>query len=294
MSRPLRLARRFLLVVAILSVRALVTAEAPFAHPSDAEKIDVLTRRIEARGDDPGLYLKRGAVYSEDGHYELALEDFSKAEALTDSVVVALDVGMLKARQGDLPGAKKSLDLFLGRFPNHSRALEERARVLVAMGDTQAAVETFERLFAVTPSPNPGSYTSAARILSEQGDTKDTDRALAILDGGIVRLGMIPQLQQFAIELELQEGRTTRALERLEGLEPSLGAGPEWKVEKSELLLKLDRNREARSLLDTAARQLTQLRETPARRALAKRITGLQGTLEKGRTTEARLPSDPQ
>jgi len=287
-------ARRLLLVVAILFSRALITAEAPSAHPSDAEKIDVLTRRIESRGDDPGLYLKRGAVYSEDGHYDLALEDFRKAEALTDSVVVAFDVGMLKRRQGDLPGAKKSLDLFLGRFPNHSRALEERARVLVEMGDTEAAVETFERLFVVTPSPNPGSYTSAARVLAEQGNTKDTDRALAILDKGIVRLGMIPQLQQFAIELELREGRTTRALERLEMLEPSLGEGPEWKVEKSELLLKLDRTNEAQELLESAATQLTQLRQTPARRDLAKRISGIEGTLEKGGATEEGLPPDPQ
>ena len=90
------------------------------------------------------------------------------------------------------------------------------------------------------------------------------------------RVGVIPQLQQYAIELELRVGNRQKALDRLEDLESTLGESPEWNVQMAELLERMERSAEAKRYLGRASSQLAALRETPARRELAKRIGAIQ------------------
>lgn len=249
------------------------------AHPSAAERIEHLGREIETRPQDPRPYLERGAAYSHDGQYELALADLRKAEALGDPALVAYELGLLHHRMGRLAAARRYLDAFLARFPAEAKALEERARVLGELGQVDAAVADYERLFAVTRQPNPGSYLAAARLLAAQGEA-GIAQALALLDRGMERLGVVPQLQRPAVELELRRGREARALDRLRSLEPALGESPGWKVEVAELLLRMKRTAEARAFLAAASAQIAALRETPARRALAARIATLEREAE--------------
>lgn len=249
------------------------------AHPAASERIEILTRRIEAQPRDQRLYIARGGAYSHDGKYELALTDLRKAEQLGDPVVVGYELGLLHHRMGKLEAARTHLDQFLERFPGHPFALEQRARLLAELGETQAAVADYERVFAATSRPNPGSYISAAKLLAAEAEG-GVELALAMLDRGMKRLGVIPQLQQYAIELELRGGRSERALDRLEGLEPFLGEGPEWKVQMAELLMRMERSAEARRYLAGASSQLGELRVTPARRELARRITAIQAGLD--------------
>jgi tetratricopeptide (TPR) repeat protein len=264
---------------AFLGFLLLLCPGAGLTHPSTAERIEILTRRIETQPADPRHYLARGAVYSEEGRYELALADFAKAEALGAPQLVGYELAVLHRRKGNLATARRHLDAFLGRFPNHAPALEERARLLSDLGQNAAAVATFEKLFALTQRPNPGSYISAARLLAAQGEG-GAAHAVALLDTGIERLGVIPQLQHVAIELELSRGEEQKALDRLESLRPILGEAPEWKVEMSELLIRMKRSAEAQQLLADASRQLDTLRETPARRELARRITTIKAAIE--------------
>lgn len=258
----------------------LLAASAPFAaaHPSDAERIDLLTRRIEASPSDPRLYVERGAAYTHDGRYELALADFRKAEQLGEPALVAYELGVLHERRGELRVALGYADAYLARLPQSAPALELRARLLAKLGETAAAVAALERLLLVQARPNPGSYVSLARLLASPGGA-GVESALAALDRGMVRLGVIPQLQRVAIELELARGDAAGALARLESLGPVLGEGPEWKVEKCEILIRMGRADEARPLLALASSQLAGLRATPARRGLAERIERIEAEL---------------
>jgi tetratricopeptide (TPR) repeat protein len=284
----------------------LLAASAPFAaaHPSDAERIDLLTRRIEASPSDPRLYVERGAAYTHDGRYELALADFRKAEQLGEPALVAYELGVLHERRGELRVALGYADAYLARLPQSAPALELRARLLAKLGETAAAVAALERLLLVQARPNPGSYVSLARLLASPGGA-GVESALAALDRGMVRLGVIPQLQRVAIELELARGGSVHgvvrartsgapvagaelelargdaagALARLESLGPVLGEGPEWKVEKCEILIRMGRADEARPLLALASSQLAGLRATPARRGLAERIERIEAEL---------------
>lgn len=246
------------------------------AHPAEFERIEVLTRRIEAEPLNPSLHIDRAASYSHDGEYAQAMKDLRKAEELGDPVFVAYELGLLHYRKGELSEAKVQFDRFVERFPNHALALEKRARLLAEMGETQAAVTDYERVFALTPRPNPGSYLSAAKLFASDAEA-GLAPALAMLDRGMQRLGVIPQLQQYAIEIELLGSRNNRALERLESLKSVLGGGPEWNVQMAELLIRMEKIKQARRHLSTATKTLRGLRQTPARTELAKRI----GVIEK-------------
>ena len=81
------------------------------AHPAEVERIAILTGRIEARPQDPHLYIDRGAAYSHDGKYALAMEDLKKAAQLGDPVLVAYELGLLHFRRGELEQAKSELDM---------------------------------------------------------------------------------------------------------------------------------------------------------------------------------------
>jgi len=261
-----------------LVIFALHSVEAS-AHPAEFERIEILTYRIAAQPFNSILYIDRAASYSHDGEYALAREDLDKAAELGDPVLAAYELGLLHDRMGEQSQAKAQYDRFLERFPNHAHALERRARLLADLGETEAAATDYVRMFEVTPRPNPGSYVSAAKMfVSESG--ADVSPALAMLDRGMLRLGIIPQLQQVAVELELRRGRGGRAIERLESLKPALGDGPDWNVQMAELLIAMEKVEQGRRHLSRAKTALRGLRETPARTQLSRRIVALEAILD--------------
>ena len=117
--------------------------------------------------------------------------------------------------------------------------------------------------------------SSRVRARSESGES-GIDEALAILDAGIAKLGLNPQLQHHAIELELTSQRPDRALARGDALRPILGDSPEWKVDMAELYLLNGATAQADGMLKDAKAQLKLLRKTPARLRLRERITALE------------------
>lgn len=269
-----------LMALACLATVVVDPVNAP-AHPAEFERIEILTQRIEAQPLRQNLYIDRAASYSHDGEYELAMKDLGRAVELGDPVLAAYELGLLHDRMGEPSKARGQFDRFLERFPNHAHALERRARLLADLGDTAGATADYERMFAVTPRPNPGSYLSAAKMfVPESGG--DVTLALAMLDRGMLRLGVIPQLQQVAIKLELRRGEDDRALERLESLKSALGDGPDWNVQMAELFVRMEKFGRARRHLSSAKKALRELRETPARTQLAKRIAAIETTLDEG------------
>ena len=247
------------------------------SHPAELERITILTQRIEAQPQAPHLYIDRASAYSHGGKYALAMADLKQAAQLGDPVLAAYELGLLYFRLGELDRAKDELDRYLERFPNHARALEKRARLFAARGDEAAAAADYERFFVVVPRPNPGSFLSAAKLFAEE---EDSAIALRMLDRGIQRLGVIPQLQQYAIELELRDDHVDRAVARLETLEPALGDGPDWHVQMAELLIRVDRRSLARQHLSNAKETLGEMRATPARTRLGSRIEALESKLD--------------
>lgn len=266
-----------LVIALLLTPLSLALLPAAMAHPGASAAIDHFNHQIEHNPQDQALHIQRGIAYSSDGQYDKALADLERAKRLGNPLAVKFDLGVLHYRRGELKTAKVYFDEYLAAFPNHSACLEYRARLLRDMGDRDGAVKDFLRVFELQKNPNPGHYISVADMLEASGDGGH-ERALAALDSGIEKLGLAPQLQQYAIRLELARNRTDLAIQRQQTLEPALGKSPDWKVEMAELLLQNNQQDLARTLLKEASIQLDTLRKTPARQALRERIALLEAS----------------
>ena len=259
----------------IIGLYALVHLSCVFAHPNAHNQLEYLSAQIKAQAFEQSLYIQRGIAYSNDGQFEPALADFRKAESLGDPIAVAFDLGVLFYRNNELERSRLYFDTYLKYFPEYAPALEYRARVRRDAGDYQGALADFNAFFAFQPRPNPGHYISAAKMLAAMED-EGIDDALLMLDKGIEQLGLIPQLQHYAIELEMQRKRPTNAIQRLNSLEPMLGSSPGWKVQMAEISLLIDQPAKARQLLQAATAQLVTLKQTPARQQLLIKIRTLE------------------
>jgi tetratricopeptide (TPR) repeat protein len=248
------------------------------AHPGASATIEHYSHEIEHDPKNQRLYIQRGIAYSNDGRYEDALADFKQAEKLGDPVLVSCDLGVLHYRKGEFDAAVGYFDRYLERYTARGRGycLEYRARARRDSGDHAGSIRDFRRVIELEPRPNPSHYITVATMLAESGES-GIDEALAILDEGIVTLGLNPQLQHHAIELELRRERPDRALARGDALRPILGDSPEWKVDMAELYLANRKKAQADGMLKDAKAQLQRLRKTPARLRLLERITALEG-----------------
>jgi tetratricopeptide (TPR) repeat protein len=262
----------------LICLIALFGPQELYAHAGAHELLEHFSRQIEEKPREQSLYIQRGNVYSSEGQYPQAQADFQRAAELGDPILVGFDFGVLFYRMGDFATARRYFDGFLRRFPNHARCLEYRARLLRDSGDSKAAVADFRRVFELQERPNPGHYISAAKMLQSTG-TDGIDQALVIIDQGNTKLGITPQLQHYAIQLELRRKRPDKAVERMRGLQPMLGESPDWKVGMGELMLQVGQPEQAGALLDAALLQLDTLRKTPARLELREKIHRLSATV---------------
>lgn len=265
------------ILIALLLVLQSATA---VAHPGAEDTLEHLTQAIQARPTDQKLYIQRGSIYSNEGRFEAALADYKKAEALGEPILVASYQGELHYRMGDFDAARKYFDTFLKHFPKHAQSLEYRARLLRDAGEHEAALADFNAYFALQKQPNPGHYISSANLLKGL-EGQGIPAALEMLDQGMVRLGVIPQLQNYAIELELERKNTGNAIERLKTLEPTLGTSPDWKVSMGELLLLAGQPAQASALFDEATAQLKKLRSTVARQRVLEKLEDLKKQLSQ-------------
>ena len=251
----------------------LAPASFSYAHPGAHAKLAYLEHQLQRQPDNQTLYIQRGATYSNDGQFKLALADFQRAETLGKPLAVALELGILYYRQGKFEQARRYFDRWLEHAPEHAPALQYRARLLRDAGNYDGALADYRKLFALQRGSDPGNYIAAAKLLVEQGDAGVT-AAIDLLDAAIQQIGLTPPLQRYAITLELQRRQTANAIARLNSLKPMLGKSPDWKTDMGELLLLEGNNEAAQALFNAAATQLKQLRKTPARQRLLERLQG--------------------
>ena len=269
-ARPIRFYMNRAVALLSLTFILLSAHQGLRAHPGVEQALRYFDQLIEQSPREQALYVQRGIVYSNDGQYEQARADFTRAAELGDPVLVSFDLGVLHYRMGDFAASRRYFDAWLQRFPDHAACLEYRARLLRDAGDHDGAIADFRRVFALQPRPNPGDFISVAEMLESRGDAGVAE-ALDVLDQGNAKLGVTPQIQRKAVALELRRKQPERAIERMRALEPMLGESPDWKVEMGELMLAAGRREEAQACFRKALDQLGSLRLTPARQQLMRR-----------------------
>jgi predicted Zn-dependent protease len=136
---------------------------------------------------------------------------------------------------------------------------------------------------SLSPDPQPGEYLAAAQLLASIKPA-GINNALALLDMAIARLGLNPQLQRYAMQLELRRDDTEGALDRWYSLEDQLGGTPEWGITLARVLILADSFDEAKLAVETVKDRLISLRQTPARKAAGETIARLERQLAEVQT----------
>ena len=272
--RPARV-RRVGLVAMLVSV---ALARVAFAHGDLHEQIVGVTAQIEKNPDSADLFLKRAELHRLHEQWPAAAADYDRAEKLAPSApAIHLGRGKLLLATGRLDDAKGELDKFIAAKPGHIEALVTRARIEALRKQPLAAAEDFARAIALAPRPEPDLYHERAQALAAAGDDHIPE-ALRCLDEGTAKLGNLPTLGLYAIDLELRRKDFDAALARLEKLSAASPRKETWLERRGDILTAAGRPVEARqSYLDA----LEAMRALPQQRRFTKTTMELEQRLNQ-------------
>jgi tetratricopeptide (TPR) repeat protein len=243
------------------------------AHEGTHERLDRVTHSIETQPESQQLYLRRGRLYIEMERFDAAGADFDIAARLGPADLVAFDYGVLCYQMADMECALQAFNRYIKVYPGDAAAYEYRSRVYQQIEENSLALADLRCYFARSGNPAPGLYVSASLLAQEVGQDRE---GLSILDEGLARLGMVPQLQRRAVEIELDLGNTGAAIERWSSLREVLRDSVDWKIEMARLLMSDGRTEQAAAILREAKAQLADLRPTPARLKSGEAIAELE------------------
>ena len=248
------------------------------AHPGIATRLDRIDALIKQHPKSQSLRLNRASLYTDHGRLERAYMDLQQAALLGEPSEVGFQLGKLHYVSGEYQLALDALEMYLQHHPNHAQALLYSARAARDDARLILANEHFNTYFKVSKMPHPGEYLSAARLrLTLWPD--DVARALNLLDQAMRQLGMLPQLQRFATELEVQRTNFSGAIARWETLEKVLGRSPDWMLETARLYKAVGENDAARQMLAELRVSLAKIKPTPANQRLIRELQQLTSEL---------------
>ena len=249
------------------------------AHEDLEEQIELFTAEIARSPKDAVPLLKRAELYRLHKEWAEAFADYRRVEEL-DSPPEQLRflVGRALLESGQIERAKKMLDEFIAGHPEHVEALRARARLHEQEGRPELAAEDLKRAIDASARPEPELYYERAALLASDGG--NIPAAIAALDEGIERLGLLVSLQSYAIDLELRRGDTAAALKRVERVLAGLNRKEFWLVRKAEVQIAGGKHEEAEQTLNEALREVELLpvrhKETEAIRSLKLRVQALR------------------
>ncbi len=244
------------------------------AHPGNTANITLLDQLISAYPQQQALYVRRGTAYADQGQWQLAERDFERARMLGEPAEVDFEQGLMRYRQNRWQAADELLSRYLSLHPLQAQALLYRARTRQQSGLKELALADFHRYMTVAIAPQPGDFLAIAKLLA-QDPRSDTGAALILLDQAVATLGPLPQLQRYAISLELERDNIEGALARCATMAMPLRYSPQWQIEMAQLLQQAKREGEATALLLEAHTALAARHPTPAVRHMQYQVRSL-------------------
>ena len=251
------------------------------AHAAIETQLSRITALIERHPEAQSLYMHRAALYQDHGRLKRAEADLRQAARLGDPVNSDFLLGKLYYARGDHQRALDRFANYLRRHPNHDLSLLFSARAARESERTSLAIGFFDAYFAGAANPHPGEYLSAAR-LRRMLWPHDVAPALDLLDQAMKRIGLVPQLQRFAIELEMQRQNFAGAISRWQTLEPVFGRSPHWLFEAAQIYHVMGEKKAARHVLSEIEGYMATIKPTPSNQRLIRKLQRLTATLETG------------
>jgi tetratricopeptide (TPR) repeat protein len=242
-----------LLALALAGTLVLVPAPGR-AHPDHEVLAAAVRAELARKPGDPELLRRQGRLREMAGDWEGALVELEHArDHGADPAAVAAARGRVFLRAGWPRMALVEYERVLAMRPDAFEILFERGRAWRALGRADEADRDFGRAIANMSAPRPEQVVERRDALLGSGRREEAVRAL---DEGIRRLGHIPSLELAAVDLEVELGRFTRALARLDALLARAPANTAWIAQRGDVLARAGRHREARAEFARALAQV--------------------------------------
>ena len=237
-------------LLAIILLVTFTTAEAEVSSMDEAEKqIDSITKQIDKNDEDAALYTRRGKLYFDIHEFDTAVEDYSAAINLDDSLDAAwFGRGMANARMGFISEGIADLSVYLERNPDDSIALTKRGVRHLWNGDKLNARHDFQKAIKIDPE-NAEAHDDLGVVFSQLGDYKQAIKHFSRT------VNIDPSYQKGHHNLAMALFITENDLLALTSINNSLALRPDSRnslLLKSEILTALGRHAEAKELEDEA------------------------------------------
>lgn len=270
-------------VAVLLAVQC---AAAASGHPGIHEQQEAADRALVEKPADPSNHITRGKLYKDIGDWDAALDSFQRARALgaSEERVATLE-GETYFAAGWVRTASRRFDAALASAPDDPHARIGRARARMKLGDPEGADADYAVAYHVLERVSPGLVLERRDALVAAGRPDD---AVALIDEQIARVGLVPALQEGAIELELARGRHDDALRRVDALLAQSPDHPLWSKRRADVLKQAGRAEEAQAAYRKA---LDIVRARSARRN-SRRLADLEKELVAALATDAAAPSE--
>lgn len=216
-----------------------------FAHGDLHDRIDQLSAELANNPCDAELLAKRAELHRQHQAWSNALADIRLARDLRNEPADLLIESIILLDSGNNAEAKLLLDQVLKESPANTFALVARARALARQQKPLAAVKDYSAATTLLPKPAPDLFLEQARCFVSAGDRT---AAVESLDRAMGRIGRLPSLERYALDLEVELGRFDAALQRLSVLEHGSRSRFDLRLLRGEILLKAGRRDEAREV----------------------------------------------
>lgn len=222
---------------------AFLTPRFVLAHGAYHDVVAEVTRELETSPNDAALHFRLACAHQEHGEWTAAMEELEIVDRLApEKFETAYVQGQALATGGRLKPAKDVLDSFLREQPEHVGAHEQRARVLVKLGEPKPAVTDYVFVLAHLKMPK------AELILETVEAMRAADlnaEASALLRKHAMREDADPEIVAKLLEQAEEASEPDDALALLSQMERQAVQPEVWMARRARLLAKSGRDADA-------------------------------------------------
>jgi Flp pilus assembly protein TadD len=227
------------------------------AHGAYHDVVVEVTKALETTPNDAALHFRLACAHQEHGEWTAAMEELEIVERLApEKFETAYVQGQALATGGRLKPAKDVLNDFLREQPEHVGAHEQRARVLVKLGEPKPAVTDYVFVLVHLKMPKAELILETVEAMRA---AEMNDEASALLRKHAMREGADPEIVAKLLEQAEASPEPDDALALMSQLERQAVQPEVWMARRARLLAKAGRDADALAAWKTLYTRISSL-----------------------------------
>ena len=228
---------------------ALLIPLALTAHPDPSHTLEQLEEHLTETPDNQELLRQKADLFLSTHHPELARPVVDRLLALDSKQPenLLLDARVCRSKKDTATRAKAAN--LVKSHPKFAQGWLFLSQVEDEKGHRKEAIAALRQALDLSVKPSPADVLTCAAWLEKRGDKTE---AIAVLDQGLAKIGVLTGLHQKAIELEVPLGHYDSALRRVDALTARYRPSVAYSLQRADILESAGRFKEAAAACDSA------------------------------------------